>query len=435
MFIKMSEKGIESSGPKLIPVVVQSEGIFNAGIILNESNYDVWSQLMEMHIAEREKLSYIRCKMKQPAESEDGYEKWYAENQKVKRWLLMFVTPEIMKRYLRLPTAHEIWSALSKAFYDGRNELQVFAINQKAFTSKQNGKLLYEYYEELAEIFRELDHRDKEPVPGLEECHALIRRVAVRRATLKDETGNSEAAAMPGHTKDRWYELVGYLEWWDHSRSFRKRKSKKTPTAAVAEKNIGDDAVIKGSALVTTTNVYGPLHKNPFLLQMDIKTKQTIGCDIRREQGKYQKGIQTLDYDIVTYDYDKSDAKIDTEKGDVNSMTLDIDSHFEAEEVPESQDASSSLKKFESLTNTPHQSSIENVPILEPELPRKQLPERLTRDEVKVYQNEKITGTPIMQEKWMETVYVTSAQEDYIDKERKNEIADLSHARLGHLPI
>lgn len=139
----------EAYGVKLIPIIVQSEGIFNAGIILNESNYDVWSQLMEMHIAEREKLSYIRGKMKQPAESEDGYKKWYAENQKVKRWLLMSMTPEIMKRYLRLPTAYEIWSALSKAFYDGSDELQVFALNQKAFTAKQSGKSLSEYYGEL----------------------------------------------------------------------------------------------------------------------------------------------------------------------------------------------------------------------------------------------------------------------------------------------
>ena len=92
---KMSEKS---------PIVFQSEGTFNPGIILTESNYDVWSQLVEMHIAEREKLSYIRGKTNLPKEWEDGYEKWYAENQKVKRWLLMSMSPEIMKRYLRLPT-------------------------------------------------------------------------------------------------------------------------------------------------------------------------------------------------------------------------------------------------------------------------------------------------------------------------------------------
>ena len=100
-------------------IVFQSEGTFNPGIILTESNYDVWSQLVEMHIAEREKLSYIWGKTNLPKELEDGYEKWYAENQNVKRWLLMSMSPEIMKCYLHLPTAQEIWSALSKAFYDG----------------------------------------------------------------------------------------------------------------------------------------------------------------------------------------------------------------------------------------------------------------------------------------------------------------------------
>ena len=93
----MSENIYESSRIKLVPFV-QSEGVFNAGIILIQSNYDVWFQLMKMHIAERRKLSYIHGKTK--LESEDGYEKWYAENQKFKRWLLMFMTQDIIKRYL-----------------------------------------------------------------------------------------------------------------------------------------------------------------------------------------------------------------------------------------------------------------------------------------------------------------------------------------------
>ena len=66
-----------------------------------------------------------------------------------------------MKRYIRLPTARDIWKAMSKAFYDGANELQVFTFNQRAFSTKQNGKPLSIYYGELTEIFSELDHRDK----------------------------------------------------------------------------------------------------------------------------------------------------------------------------------------------------------------------------------------------------------------------------------
>ncbi|KAL3534121.1 hypothetical protein ACH5RR_002582 [Cinchona calisaya] len=79
-------------------------------------------------------------------------------------------------------------------------------------------------------------------------------------------------------------------------------------------------------------------------------------------------------------------------------------------------------------------------------------------NEVMVYQNKKISGTPIMQGKRMEAVYVMSAQEAYVDKARKNETeavsnqntqqalalpekeviqrhlpTDLWHARLGHV--
>ena len=36
---------------------------------------------------------------------------------------------EIMKRYICVPTARDIWKAMSKAFYDGADELQVFTLN------------------------------------------------------------------------------------------------------------------------------------------------------------------------------------------------------------------------------------------------------------------------------------------------------------------
>ena len=45
-------------------LIFQSESVFNPRIILTESNYDVWSHHVEMHIAEREKLSYIWGKAK-----------------------------------------------------------------------------------------------------------------------------------------------------------------------------------------------------------------------------------------------------------------------------------------------------------------------------------------------------------------------------------
>lgn len=233
---KTESSNLESS----IPVIhVQSETAgFNAGITLTESNYDVWSQILEMQIAEREKIDYIIGDTPQPKKENAAYAKWYAENQRVKRWLLTSMKPEIMKRYLRLRTAREIWKALAKAFYDGSDETQVFALNQRAFSTKQNGRSLSIYYGELVEIFQELDHRDKiemkdpddtiayrqsverlrvhiflngldaefdhlcgeilrkDPVLDLEETYAYVRRDVVRRTTLNGEPDQSESSAM-----------------------------------------------------------------------------------------------------------------------------------------------------------------------------------------------------------------------------------------------
>ena len=59
-----------------------------------------------------------------------------------------------------------------------------------------------------------------------------------------------------GHSKDRCYELVGYPEWWDHSRAPKKRGSKNA-FAAAAETNANDDNGKMGLSLVTTTNIDG----------------------------------------------------------------------------------------------------------------------------------------------------------------------------------
>ena len=83
--------------------------------------------------------------------------------------------PEIMKRYIRLPIARDIWKALSKAFYDGVDELQVFVLSQRAFSAKQNDRTLSVYYGELTEMFCELDHRDKVIIKSENDVESLLK--------------------------------------------------------------------------------------------------------------------------------------------------------------------------------------------------------------------------------------------------------------------
>ena len=56
----MSKSDSETSVTKSIPIIIQHEGSsFNLGIVLNETNYDLWSQMLEMQITEKEKPSFV----------------------------------------------------------------------------------------------------------------------------------------------------------------------------------------------------------------------------------------------------------------------------------------------------------------------------------------------------------------------------------------
>ena len=68
-----------------------------------------------------------------------------------------------------------------------------------------------------------------------------------------------------GHTKSRCFEIVGYLDWWDDNRDQRKKDSKKTLTAVVAEIKIEVNVAEKASALVAATD-YGGKFLNTFTL-------------------------------------------------------------------------------------------------------------------------------------------------------------------------
>ncbi|KAL0293025.1 UNVERIFIED_CONTAM: Retrovirus-related Pol polyprotein from transposon TNT 1-94 [Sesamum radiatum] len=173
----------ESSSAPVIHIQSENTG-FTAGVILIESNYDVWSQLMEMQIAGREKLEYIIGKTTPPKETDTSYAK----------------------------CARDIWNALAKAFCDGSDESQLFALNQRAFSTKQA----------------------------------------------------------------RCYELIGYPEWWDPSKAPRKRNSKSNHHATVAvteptnvsekSSNHASVAVVESSNTGKVFHTYAPTNNSAWII-------------------------------------------------------------------------------------------------------------------------------------------------------------------------
>ena len=99
-------------------VVHQDNSAFPTGITLDETNYSLWSQLMEMRISARNKAGYLTRETKKPALGDPNLGSWITENQRVKSWLIDSMSSSLMQRFIRLPTAKGIWEAVSKTFYD-----------------------------------------------------------------------------------------------------------------------------------------------------------------------------------------------------------------------------------------------------------------------------------------------------------------------------
>lgn len=104
-----TDESIESI-PILAPQIIvhQDNSAFPVGITLDETNFSLWSQLMEMHIGARNKAGYLTGEMKKPTPGDPNLGTWITENHKVKSWLIDSMSPLLMQCFIRLPTAKDI---------------------------------------------------------------------------------------------------------------------------------------------------------------------------------------------------------------------------------------------------------------------------------------------------------------------------------------
>ncbi|KAL0360590.1 UNVERIFIED_CONTAM: hypothetical protein Sradi_3743500 [Sesamum radiatum] len=83
------------------PIIIQNESsIFPTSVILDETNYPLWSQLMEMLIGARNKSGYLTGAAKKPGPEDPAFSTWITENQKVKSWLIDSMSPTLMQRFI-----------------------------------------------------------------------------------------------------------------------------------------------------------------------------------------------------------------------------------------------------------------------------------------------------------------------------------------------
>ncbi|XP_061357837.1 uncharacterized protein LOC133302109 [Gastrolobium bilobum] len=103
-------------------IIQQDSSSFSITVVLDDHNYPLWSQLLDMRIGARNKTGYLTGATKQPPAADPFFDTWVTENKKVKSWLIDSMSPPLMQRFIRIECASEIWDAVRRTFFDGSDE-------------------------------------------------------------------------------------------------------------------------------------------------------------------------------------------------------------------------------------------------------------------------------------------------------------------------
>nr|KYP51655.1 hypothetical protein KK1_026539 [Cajanus cajan] len=91
-----------TSAPSSNIIIQQDNSSFPITVILDDSNYPLWSQLMDMRIGARNKSGYLTGATKKPSTDDPTYDNWVTENKRVKSWLIDSMSPPLMQRFIYL---------------------------------------------------------------------------------------------------------------------------------------------------------------------------------------------------------------------------------------------------------------------------------------------------------------------------------------------
>jgi hypothetical protein len=78
------------------------------GFKLNETNFKIWSQMIELHAAGLNKLGYLTGQNARVEEGNSGYSKWCTEDAVVRGWLLKIMEPHLIGLFIDLSSAKKI---------------------------------------------------------------------------------------------------------------------------------------------------------------------------------------------------------------------------------------------------------------------------------------------------------------------------------------
>ncbi|XP_020263632.1 uncharacterized protein LOC109839566 isoform X1 [Asparagus officinalis] len=149
---------------------------------MDGTNYTYWCQAIEMYVKGRERMRHLTGTPAPPGMNDPEFSKWEVDDVIVKGWLINSLEPRLQSKYIRHPTARDVWKALETTYYDGSDEVQVFSLNRRVTRLKQEGKNIEEFYDELQALWQEIDFRCPNPMDtpnDIEKFNLFIQKARV----------------------------------------------------------------------------------------------------------------------------------------------------------------------------------------------------------------------------------------------------------------
>ena len=124
--------------------------------LLRAENYRAWKRSFEIGLASKRKLGFVTgTTIKDPTDVVKQ-EAWDTCNSMVISWLLNNVSEPIKKSVMFLDDACTIWKQLEQRF-SITNGSRKYKLSKEIFDTKQNGKIVSEYYIQMKVLWEELE--------------------------------------------------------------------------------------------------------------------------------------------------------------------------------------------------------------------------------------------------------------------------------------
>ncbi|KAH9753027.1 protein kinase domain-containing protein [Citrus sinensis] len=117
----------------------------------------MWSQSVKMFIRGKGKIGYLTGSIKEPTEEDPKFHTWAADNSMIMSWLVNSMESEIGQTYLFLPTAKDLWDAVTETYSDLGNSAQIYDLKTRIRETKQGSQGVTKYYNILKGLWQELD--------------------------------------------------------------------------------------------------------------------------------------------------------------------------------------------------------------------------------------------------------------------------------------